>query len=551
MPKPSIAQPPFVMIRTFSARLRARGRSLTGVFAGGRKAAPSRGAPRLPRRAGGGIRSPRVLLGSEAGDTLIEVVISALLTGLIAVAVLTGFTETNKVSQDERAHDQAAVLAAQSQEQLRSDPASALDPLETTPHSYTQTVGGTKYTITQSAKFVNGTEGAIGCSNTKSEEGDYIAVTSSVTWSALGKRLPVTQSSIITPPDGSGLEVDINNGASPAVGVPGVTVLSGGVETTTSEAGCVIYSGIPATTANIEAYELGYVTPSGEHKIIAKEVSIAPNTTTHKEFILAQGGALKANFQYKKAAIYKNGSVNETVQGDTFVAYNSKIGVAPEYEVGSSTKLSVNSEGEYEPLTGTTTGTKAEGYGPTAETVNNSSPNYPSGNLFPFTTAWQVYAGDCTLNNPLKYKVQPGEPTVIAGKTVSVNVPMSYVKLNVYQGTSGTTAEKAQHEVKITNESCKTQSPQQVPENATVSNYEHRQNTNTEGHLEVPFQPFGKFTLCLAYNNTTTKIYRTYTTASSYENTTEEGPKLSSLYVGEPASNASWTVAPSTSPVKC
>src|ERR1700677_732327 len=206
MPKPSIAQPPFVMMRTFSARLRARGRSLTGVSAGGRRGVPSRGAPRLPGRAWGGIRSECVTLGSERGDTLIEVVISALLT------VLTGFNETNRVSQDERAHDQASVLAAQSQEQLRSDPASSLDVLESTPHSYTQTVGGTTYTITQSAKFVNGVEGTVGCSNTKSEEGKYVAVTSSVDWHALevAKRAPVSQSSVITPPDGSGLEVDIN-----------------------------------------------------------------------------------------------------------------------------------------------------------------------------------------------------------------------------------------------------------------------------------------------------------------------------------------------------
>ena len=88
---------------------------------------------------------------SDAGDTLIEVIISALLTGLIVVAVFTGFNESNKVSQDERAHNQASVLAAQSQEQLRSDPASALDTLASSPHEYTQTVGGTTYKITQSA----------------------------------------------------------------------------------------------------------------------------------------------------------------------------------------------------------------------------------------------------------------------------------------------------------------------------------------------------------------------------------------------------------------
>ena len=64
--------------------------------------------------------------------------------------------ETNKVSQDERSHNQASVLAAQSQEQLRSDPGSTLNALAATPHEYTQTVGGTTYKINQSARFVNG-----------------------------------------------------------------------------------------------------------------------------------------------------------------------------------------------------------------------------------------------------------------------------------------------------------------------------------------------------------------------------------------------------------
>jgi Tfp pilus assembly protein PilE len=492
-------------------------------------------------------------LASDRGDTLIEVMISALLVALIVVATLNGFDVSNRVSQDERAHNEASVLAAQSQEQLRSDPATALDTLESTPHSYTQTVGGTKYTIVQSAKFVNGTEGVIGCTETKSEEGKYVAVTSSVTWARLeaAKRPPVTQSSIITPPDGSGLEVDVNNGATPPVGVPGVTVFSGGVETTTSTAGCVIYDGIPATTANVEAYKLGYVTQSGEHKVIVKEVSIAPNITTHKEIVLAGGGAITAAFKYKGSTKYTNGSVNETVTGDTFVAYNGEIPVTPEYEMGS-TKIVFNPEEEYEALTGTTTEAapkKAEGYEPTAKTAVKA-PYYSSGDLFPFTEEkWSVYAGDCTLNNPIKYSIKPGSTLLTAGGDPTVNVPMSYVKLNVYQGTAGSTKETTHQEVKITNVSCTSQTPQQVAVNASKANYEHRQNTNSEGHLEAPFQPFGKFALCLAYNSGTN--HRIYTT--SYENTTEKGSEPESLYVGDTNSTKipKWEVTTQSGTATC
>jgi Tfp pilus assembly protein PilV len=539
MPKTDIALHLLVMIRTFSAKLRDLRRSLIGRPPSGR-------APRSTAYARRGLIPTRVSPASDAGDTLIEVLISALLVGLIVVATFNGFSDTTRVSQDERAHDQATVLAAQSQEQLRSDPASTLGVLASygaAGHEYTQTVGGTKYKIVQRAEFSNGSEGGTGCSNSKneSETSKNVEIISSVTWNQLGlKRKAVTQASVITPPDGSGLEVDVTNLGKPEIGVPGVTVISGGVTTTTGAAGCVIYAGIPATTANVEAYRLGYVTPSGEHKFIAKEVSIAPNLTTHQSVALAAGGSIKAKFEYKKSPTYKNGAATETVTGDTFVAANSKMGVAPEFEVGS-TGFEYNAEDEYEPLTGT--------YATTAETAKKA-PYYQTGNLFPFTNRWTVYAGDCAANIPSKFGIEPGEQYVLAGESTTVSVPTSYVTLNVYKKASGAEKETTPQEVKITNTSCTTQIPQAVADNAIKSNYEHRQMTNTEGHLEVPFQPFGKFELCLAYNSGAT--HRTYTTLTNYENKKETGPEpaLASLYVGseEPVG---WKVTKSGSAIKC
>jgi Tfp pilus assembly protein PilV len=487
--------------------------------------------PRQPSE--GGLPGAPRAVASEDGDTLIEVLISALMVGLIVVAVLTGFNETDKVSQDERAHDQASVLAAESQEQLRSNPATALDVLASTPHEYSQVVGGTTYKVTQSAQFVNGSGEASGCSNSKNETeaSKYIEVTSSVAWTALGtKRAPVTQSSIITPPDGSALEVDVSNLGSPELPVSGVTVSSGGVQTTTGAKGCVIYTAIAATTANVEAYKLGYVTPSGEHKVVANEVSIAPNLITRYHVYLAAGGTITANFAYKGAA----------AKGDTFVAFNNKMGVNPEFEVGS-TQFAFDSAEEYEPLTGTTTG----GYAETAVTAVKS-PYYSTGDLFPFTSAWTVYAGDCTENNPAKYGVKPGEATVPAGGNAIATVPTSYVTLNLYQGASGTTPVTTPQEVKITNLSCVAQVPTQVADNASKSNYEHRQMTTSAGHLEVPYQPFGESELCLAYNSGST--HSTYKYA--YKNTTEAGSTLPNIYIG--GTSTGWTVTSTgTTTSKC
>ena len=428
------------------------------------------------------------------------------------------------------------MLAAQSQEQLRSDPASALDAIAASPHQFTQTVGGTTYKITQSAQFVNESGASAGCSNSKNETeaSKNLEITSSVDWALLEKlkRAAVTQSSIITPPDGSGLEVDVTNEASPEVPVSGVSVSSGGVPTTTGAAGCVIYTGIPATSTNVEAYKLGYVTPNGEHKVVAKEVSIAPNVITHYHIYLAAGGTITAHFAYKGAA----------VAGDTFVAFNNKMGVNPEFEVGSP-KFAFDPEEEYEALTGTTT----EGYAETATTAVKS-PYYPTGDLFPFTTAWTVYAGDCTENNPAKDNIKPGEAIVPAGGNMTATVPMSYVTLNVYEGASGTTPVSTPQEVKITNLSCEKQTPAQIPNNASKSNYEHRQMTSSAGHLSIPYQPFGEFELCVAYNNTSTGTHSTY--KHTYQNTSEAGSTLSNIYVG--GTSTGWTVTSTgTTTSKC
>jgi type II secretory pathway pseudopilin PulG len=545
MPKLVVALHPLVMIRTFSARLRVLGRFLTGGSAGVRRGAPFRGAPRFPGRTGGA-RSACLLPGSEAGDTLIEVIVSALLTGLIAVSVLTGLNESTKVSQDERAHNQASVLAAQSQEQLRSDPGSTLNALAAAPHEYTQTVGGTIYKITQSATFVNGTGGSGGCSSSSSttETSKNIEITSSVDWHALEavKRAPVTQSSVITPPDGSGLEVDVTNLGSPEEGVSGVSVFADGAQTTTGSKGCVIYTGIPATTASVEASRPEYVLPSGGHKYIAKEVSIAPNVITHTHVYLGHGGRITAEFTTN------HGSTS--VEGDTFVAYNSAMGVTPEFEVGSVEYGTFNSEGKYETQPGTVTGSTMKGYSTKATTAVSSS-YYPSGDLFPFTSSWTVYAGDCTENNPKKNNIEPGSPIVLAGGNISVSVPTSHVTLNLYKKLT-TEPETTKQEVKITNLSCTKASPEQVADNAVKPHYEHYQLTSTTGHLEVPYQPFGEFEICLAYNNTSTtpNTHSIYTT--TYTNTTEAGQTLESiLALSSSTTYLKWNKTTSTTTTKC
>jgi type II secretory pathway pseudopilin PulG len=496
-------------------------------------------------------------LRAETGDTLIEVVISSLLVGLMAVGMLTGFGDVDHATAQERAHDEAIVLADQSQEQLRSDPASALETIGSAGHSYTQTVGGTTYTITQKAELLPQTGSNATCSvtETKRQSGNAFAISSTVTWyvQKATNRAAVTASSIVTPPTGSALEVDADNAPIPTSGVSGVTAIvkytpAGGasaatLQQTTGSEGCVVFGGIPATSAIVEIGETpGYVTVSGAKKYPSKEVTIAPNYTTHYEVVYNKGGAIKAEFAYEGKTTYthKNNAKTitmapENVTGDTFVALNTKMKLAPEFEV-ESTHYGAGSGELYEPLPG----------------ESGTPSTYQSGvtskeNLFPFTESengeWGVYAGDCTENNPETITAGavklPKKVIVTPGGTTTAQVPMSYVELNVYTPTETAVNKLAagerwkdletgatSHLVTITNASC---TGSIIPDNETAVKTEHTQETTIGseygGHLADPFQAFGKFELCVSANGKTF-------TVSKYENKTAKGAELS-IYLGQ------------------
>jgi prepilin-type N-terminal cleavage/methylation domain-containing protein len=480
---------------------------------------PSRLLTRLRRAAGHGHGETLASRFHRAQDgmTLIEVVITSLIVGIVTLGTFAGFDALGKRDADQRQHNVASVLAAQSQEALRSDPAIALNELVSAGgHTYTQTAQGTKYTITQTAVFKQGSGETATCNAAaghSAEASNYVRITSTVSWSSLGKaRPPVTESSIITPPVGSALEVDVTNGGSPETPVSGVTVLDEGVETTTSENGCVLYNGIPSTTTEVEAFKPGYVIPNGEFTYFAKEVSIAPNVITHKPITLALGGYITAHFTYS----------GKPALGDTFVAANNETKTPPELIAGSTEKgFSFNGAGEYATVSGK--------YSETATSPREPT-HYPNGNLFPFKQSWTVYAGDCSVNNPAKYKAAEegtvaGNGVVPAGGSVAVTVPMSYVTLNVYKGITEAEglALNKEYPIKITNLSC-TSPLAATPLNAYKATYEHSNTTNPEAHLTNAYQPFGKFKMCL-YSSGEKKTY-----TATYTNSTVAGSKVN-LYI--------------------
>lgn len=445
-------------------------------------------------------RRLRLAAAEERGIALLEVIVSAVLVAIIAIGTLTGLEGAANSTTDNRLHNQAAVLAAQSQETLRSEPTETLEKLAqeteekpSKPYTQTKTIENQSFTVVQKVEEVNGASGSTGCT-ASSKEGEsshaggyYFRVTTLVSWAQLTSREKVQQTSVITPRTGSVLEVTVDTAASTPEPVAGAIVDAGGLLATTGSTGCVIFPAINATSTSLTVEKAGYVTATGASKFQASEIAIAPNITTQYQVILSPAGAIKATFTYKKESL-------SSIQGDTFVAYNSEL------------------------ASGSVAGGKASEYATSASTGYT---------LSPYSTNWTVYAGDCTSDNAETMSagtVKDGSVKVIGGQTAEVNVPMSHVELNVYEGTTNKTLTKTSYPVKIVDPLC-----------SVASTDEHTQTTTTSGHLTYPYQPFGKFALCL-YNSAGEK--KTYTVP--YENKTEAGTTLN-IFLGASAKEAKGT----------
>jgi len=443
----------------------------------------------------------RTRVRETAGFMLIEVLISAFLVALIVVASLTGFQAANRATVEERHHSQAAQLAAEAQEKLRSDPASVLDNLYGEPRIYTEALGGTTYTIEQRVEPLNSNGSVTGCSATEasSQSGSNVSIETHVTWptSDSSRKTPgVRQRGVITPPVGSDLEVDVLNGQEPEAGVGNVDTLisyplpspTSTLEATTGSGGCTVFTGLGTTTTRVDVPEkLGYVTPSGALKY-SREVQVAPNITTHAQVVFNEGGQIKGEFTYKGATTYKG----VTVTGETFAAFNNRINSEPNFIVGSAsaTNFEYESAGErkYKALTGSAhSGTSA---------LTPAASSYPKGDLFPFPSAWAVAAGDCKANNVTAEDQPSPAPVVHPGQTTSVRIPTSYLKVNLWKGTKSkqeTLDTTSSLPVMITDTAC---SSEPTPDDAFAANIKHPQETK-QAHLELPFQPFGKGQLCI------------------------------------------------------
>ena len=135
------------------------------------------------------------------------------------------------------------------------------------------------------------------------------------------------------------------------------------------------------------------MTPSGALKVPTKELTIAPNITTHYPVQYAEAGRIDARYTYKGETSWGG----KEVVGDTFVAANGGLGVKPEYEVRRH-RLRIRSRDRKKSCYAAKAPSPAPA--PTATTIASTAAGskYPLAPV-PLQRGWEVFAGDCPANN--------------------------------------------------------------------------------------------------------------------------------------------------------
>jgi type II secretory pathway pseudopilin PulG len=360
---------------------------------------------------------------SDAGFTLIEVLVSALLVVFIAIAASKALITTSHTSADQRLRSQADGLATQDQERLRglSD-----DQLLNLTQSRTSSVNGTAFTV-QSSSTWEDTSGATSCHSTAAA---YYHIVSTVSWSEgfSNQSASIQEESLLSRPVAGDLLTQVTDQTGAALN--GVTVSTTGPATSSSAGplaqtgqtdanGCIMFAGL--TPPGLYTVGLGYngwvdpsgnAAPIGTATVTSTGLAVQPNNGV---FHLGQPGSIVGTF--KTAAT--GGSTGEA-DGISWMGSKGSIPM-PNFETLPTTKPSTLGSG------------------------------YATGSLFPFasvsptsyTTNYTVWGGRCAgqapppATNSDQFTVSPGS----SGTAQTILEPLLTMSNINYKSSSGATAQ--------------------------------------------------------------------------------------------------------------
>jgi Tfp pilus assembly protein PilV len=403
-------------------------------------------------------------LRDESGFGLIEVLVSALLMVLVASGVYLGLDGASATSGVNKRRSASSELAQQDQDRMRS---MTVNDLSNYRGSRTVTVNAIDYTIDSRATWVTDSTGSASCTS-GATGANYLSISSSVTWPTMTVP-PVTVESVIAPPVGSfssnqgslAIQVRDRNG----VGVPGVDVSLSGARSytdTTNAQGCVLWGYLPVGNYDVAVAKTGYVDQQGVAQP-SKPIGVVGAATNTLAFDYDLGGRIQANYQTW------NGSAVVPANGTEFTAVSSYLTV---------------------PLA------------PFGDGAPHAS--FTSSLVFPFTSPYGVYAGNCAGADPLANGQRAQLAQVNPGATAVAAVREPPINLRVVNGA----APVANAAVKLTG-------------TGSGCGALPVQLTGATGYLPNPAYPYGRYTACVQAAGRAQTV--TLTGATTLANTSPTG----------------------------
>ena len=343
----------------------------------------------------------------QSGFTLIETLVSAVMVVLISVGVLKTLDAAQARSGDQKSQSVAAGLAQQDQERLRAFRAQELNNLTET---RCMGRGGTglvddpecddpgKYKIISRTDWVSDLSGTRSCGT--GARADYLRISSTVIWvepddAETGARR-VSLTSIVAPRVGSfgdegSLSVEILDRAGVGRAEVGVSItgpknLSG----KTDKNGCLFFGYLPNGNYTVNVSQPPLIDANGSG-VTSRPFGVSSGSTTSAVIELDQAATLDASFSANKA--------------------------------GTST--TVPSSGDYVSIGHSSL------FAPGWRAYGDGSPqaSYSLSSLFPFTSGYAIYSGNCPGARPSFYGAADQFVTLEPGATASVIVKEPTIKL--------------------------------------------------------------------------------------------------------------------------
>jgi len=387
----------------------------------------------------------------EDGFALIETIVSAMLVVLIAIGVYTGLDAASATSGTNKARSIASDLAQADQERMRAYRASDLSNLR---GSRTQIMAGTNYTIVSRADWVTDNSGTASCSG-GGALANFIKISSSVTWPNM-KIKPVVLDSLVAPPNGSfntdegtlAVQIRDRNGD----GVPGISVSLVGPETfsdVTNDQGCILAGYLVAGNYDVRFAVPGWVDRQGQTNI-NQSVGVVAETTTTSAFDYDRAGSAALTFQTQPSA-----SPVQAAQAPYASLAQSGL-AAPGYRVWGAGSFQAS---------------------------------YSATGLFPFTSPYGAYAGNCSGADPQTYSQPRDTVSITPGGGASAVVWLPAVNLAVTR--SGSPLANARVRVSNVTSGC---------------SGVYTMTTSTAGRLRLPSSPvaaqdpglpYGTYNVCV------------------------------------------------------